>query len=187
MTQPLTIRVSTGTGTGRTPLAAFDAALASAGVSDFNLVRLSSIVPPGSQVLTVEGTDQLRGGHGDVLLCVYARAHTSLPGHEAWAGVAWSRHEDGSGAGLFVEHEGPSHEQVNADLTHSLQDLSATRGDRYRPEGRQVTGITCVTLPVCAVVVATFRRMGWERGWEQGWEQSRDRAAGEQGGASRGR
>ncbi|MGW2091160.1 pyruvoyl-dependent arginine decarboxylase [Promicromonospora sukumoe] len=162
MTGPLTIRVSAGSGTGRTPLAAFDAALAAAGVSNFNLVRLSSVVPPGSDVLVVEGPEQLRGDHGDLMFCVYARAHTSLPGHEAWAGIAWSRHQDGSGAGLFVEHEGPSHEQVAADLTHSLEDLSATRGNRYHPEGREVTGITCVTLPVCAVVVATYRRAGWD-------------------------
>ncbi|WP_036961902.1 pyruvoyl-dependent arginine decarboxylase [Promicromonospora kroppenstedtii] len=162
MTDTLTIRVSSGSGTGRTPLAAFDAALAAAGVSDFNLVRLSSIVPPGAAVQEVEGRDQLRGAHGDLLFCVYAQAHASLPGHEAWAGIAWSRHEDGSGAGLFVEHEGPSHEQVSADLTHSLQDLSATRGNRYHPEGRRITGITCVTMPVCAVVVATYRHVGWQ-------------------------
>jgi arginine decarboxylase len=131
-------------------------------VSDFNLVRLSSIVPPGSQVLEVDGAAQLEGSHGDVLYCVYAREHAVLPGHEAWAGVAWSRHDDGSGAGLFVEHEGPSREQVATDLTHSLEDLSATRGGTYHPDGRRVAGITCVTLPVCAVVVATFRRAGWE-------------------------
>lgn len=162
MTAPLTIRVSTGTGTGRTTLAAFDAALVAAGVGDFNLVRLSSVVPPGSEVLEVDGTEQLAGDHGDALYCVYAEAHASLPGHEAWAGVAWSRRDDGSGAGLFVEHQGPSHEQVSTDLTHSLEDLSATRGGRYHAEGRQITGITCGTLPVCAVVVATFRRAGWE-------------------------
>ncbi|MCF4121092.1 pyruvoyl-dependent arginine decarboxylase [Antribacter sp. KLBMP9083] len=154
--------MSAGTGTGRTTLAAFDAALADAGVSDFNLVRLSSIVPPGSRILEVDGPEQLRGDHGDALFCVYARAHASLPGHEAWAGVAWSRRDDGSGAGLFVEHEGPSHEQVSSDLTHSLEDLSATRGGAYEPEGRRVVGIRCDTLPVCAVVVATFRRVGWE-------------------------
>ncbi|GAA1980986.1 hypothetical protein GCM10009718_17430 [Isoptericola halotolerans] len=162
MTDPLTIRVSTGTGTGRTTLAAFDAALVAAGVGDFNLVRLSSVVPPGSTILDVDAAGQLAGQHGDALFCVYAEAHASLPGHEAWAGVAWSRRDDGSGAGLFVEHEGPSHEQVATDLTHSLEDLSATRGGAYHPEGRRVTGITCDTLPVCAVVVATFRRAGWE-------------------------
>jgi arginine decarboxylase len=162
LTEPLTIRVSAGTGTGRTTLAAFDAALAAAGVSDFNLVRLSSIVPPGSRVLEVDGHEQMRGEHGDVLYCVYARSHALLAGHEAWAGIAWSRRDDGSGAGLFVEHEGPSREQVSTDLTHSLEDLSATRGGTYHPEGRRVIGITCNTLPVCAVVVATLRRANWE-------------------------
>jgi arginine decarboxylase len=162
MTTPLTIRVSAGTGTGRTTLAAFDAALAAAGVSDFNLVRLSSIVPPRSRILEVGGPEQLQGDHGDALYCVYARAHASLPGHEAWAGLAWSLRDDGSGAGLFVEHEGPSSEQVSTDLTHSLEDLSGTRGGRYHPGGRQIVGTRCSALPVCAVVVATFRRTGWE-------------------------
>jgi arginine decarboxylase len=161
MSDPLTIRVSTGTGTGRTTLAAFDAALVAAGVGDFNLVRLSSVVPPGSTILDVDGADQLVGEHGDALYCVYAEAHASLPGHEAWAGVAWSLRDDGSGAGLFVEHEGPSHEQVATDLIHSLEDLSATRGGVYHPAGRRITGITCESLPVSAVVVATFRRAGW--------------------------
>ena len=162
MSEPLTIRVSTGTGTGRTTLAAFDAALVAAGVGDFNLVRLSSVIPPGSRVLEVDGPDQLPGDHGDALYCVHAEAHASLPGHEAWAGVGWSLHDDGSGAGLFVEHEGPSHEQVATDLVHSLEDLSAARGNVYHPKGRRITGITCESLPVCAVVVATFRRAGWE-------------------------
>lgn len=162
MTDPLTIRVSSGTGTGRTTIAAFDAALMMAGVGDFNLIGLSSVVPPGSRILEVDGGAQLRGGHGDALYCVYARAHASLPGHEAWAGLAWSRRDDGSGAGLFVEHAGPSLEQVSTDLTHSLEDLSATRGGTYRPEGRRAVGITCDTLPVCAVVVATFRCSRWE-------------------------
>jgi len=162
MSDPLTIRVSAGTGTGRTTLAAFDAALVAAGVGDFNLVRLSSVVPPGSQILEVDGTHQLAGDHGDAMYCVYAEAHASLPGHEAWAGVAWSRRDDGSGAGLFVEHEGPSHEQVAIDLMHSLEDLSATRGGIYHPEGRRMAGLTCEMLPVCAVVVATFQRAGWE-------------------------
>ena len=162
MTDALTIRVSSGTGTGRTTLAAFDAALVAAGVGDCNLVRLSSVVPPRSTILEVDGADQLPTGHGDALYCVYAEAHAQLPGHEAWAGVAWSARDDGSGAGLFVEHEGPSHEQVATDLTHSLEDLSATRGGVYHPAGRRMVGITCETLPVCAVVVATFRRAGWE-------------------------
>ncbi|WP_265522362.1 pyruvoyl-dependent arginine decarboxylase [Oerskovia flava] len=157
----LTIRVSRGTGAGRTTLAAFDAALADAGVANFNLIRLSSVVPPGSTVLEVDKVDQLVGEHGDALYCVYADAYAVLPGHEAWAGVAWSLRDDDSGAGLFVEHEGPSHEQVDLDLSLSLQDLSVTRGGGFHEAGRALSHITCDSLPVCAVVVATYRREGW--------------------------
>jgi len=53
----LDITVRTGSGTARTPLAAFDAALLSAGVANFNLVTLSSVIPPHSRVRVVEGND----------------------------------------------------------------------------------------------------------------------------------
>lgn len=157
----LTIYVSTGTGSARTPLAAFDAALTAAGVGDFNLVRLSSVVPPGSRIVEVDRLDPGYGGHGDLLYCVYAEAHAVMPGHEAWAGIAWSTRDDGSGAGLFVEHEAPSHEQLELDLTLSLEDLSASRGGRYPATGRAVVGVRCESLPVCSVVVAAYRREGW--------------------------
>lgn len=157
----LTIRVSRGAGVGRTRLSAFDAALQDAGVSDFNLVRLSSVIPAESDVRLVDGGEQLKGEHGDLLYCVYADAYTSTPGEEAWAGVAWSRHQDGSGAGLFVEHHGLSHADVSTELTHSLEDLSTIRGGHYRPAGSVMSSATCVDHPVCAVVVATYRRVGW--------------------------
>lgn len=132
-----------------------------AGVANFNLVRLSSVIPPGAVVETVAGGDQLVGGHGDLLYCVYAEAHAEIPWHEAWAGVAWALAEDGSGAGLFVEHEGPSREQVERDLTSSLDDLILGRGGGYRGAGRLVTSAVCETEPVCALVVATFTSKGW--------------------------
>jgi arginine decarboxylase len=158
---PLTIRVSAGSGVGRTRLSAFDAALRQAGVGDFNLVQLSSVIPPGSAVLEVAGTTQLQGGHGDVLYCVYADAYASTPGEQAWAGIAWSEHEDGSRAGLFVEHTGWTQQTVQHDLAASLEDLSKGRGGAYHPAGSVVTSATCVDHPVAAVVIASFRSSGW--------------------------
>lgn len=155
------LTLSAGSGSGRTPLSAFDAALRAAGTANFNLVRLSSVIPPGAEVRVVEGGDQILGGHGDLLYCVYAEAHAELPLHEAWAGVAWSLATDGSGRGLFVEHEGPSREQVERDLTASLEDLDAGRGGGYAPAGRLVTGAVCDGEPVCAVVIAAYRTQGW--------------------------
>lgn len=157
----LIIRVSRGSGVGRTRLSAFDAALQDAGVADFNLVRLSSVIPAASQVLEVQGEEQLKGEHGDLLYCVYADAYTSTPGEEAWAGVAWAHHQDGSGAGLFVEHHGLSYSDVSTELKHSLEDLSTIRGGHYQPTNSVLSSATCLDHPVCAVVVATYRRAGW--------------------------
>lgn len=75
----LIIRVSRGAGTGLTRLAAFDHALRIAGVADFNLVRLSSVIPPGAEVVESEPAGQVGGGHGDLLYCVYADAYSSTP------------------------------------------------------------------------------------------------------------
>lgn len=157
----LTIRVSRGKGTGRTRLSAFDAALRDAGVANFNLVRLSSVIPGNSEVRAVEGGEQLLGDHGDRLYCVYADAYTSTPGEEAWAGVAWSHHRDGNGEGLFVEHHGLSRTDVSTELDYSLEDLSGGRGGVFVPGGSVLSSATCVDHPVCAVVIATYSTEGW--------------------------
>ncbi|RCK68742.1 MULTISPECIES: pyruvoyl-dependent arginine decarboxylase [Desertihabitans] len=162
--QALEIRVSRGTGSGRTRLSAFDAALRDAGVANFNLVRLSSVVPPGSHVREVGREHQLQGGHGDVLFCVYADAYASIPGTSAWAGVAWSEHHDGSRSGLFVEHGSHDEHVLRHHLESSLADLSEGRGGDFRPAGQVVASRRCVDedRPVCAVVVASYATRSWD-------------------------
>ena len=46
----LEIKVVCGVGSGRTILSSFDSALKDAGVYNYNLITLSSIIPPGSKV-----------------------------------------------------------------------------------------------------------------------------------------
>lgn len=157
----LTIRVSAGSASGRTPLSAFDAALREAGVADFNLVRLSSVIPPGSTVVDVHGRHQLTGGHGDLLYCVYAAAYAYAPGQTAWAGVGWALDRGGSGGGLFVEHDAPTRADLEWALASSLDDLSARRGGGYAPAGSVLAAATCTSTPACAVVIASYRREGW--------------------------
>ncbi|MDQ2678046.1 MAG: pyruvoyl-dependent arginine decarboxylase, partial [Actinomycetota bacterium] len=52
----LSINVVGAVGTGPTSLAAFDDALVSVGVANYNLVRLSSVIPPGSTVTAGDPT-----------------------------------------------------------------------------------------------------------------------------------
>src|SRR5688572_9356011 len=115
----LSIRVSGGSGEGQTPLSALDAALRACGVENFNLVRLSSVIPPEAEVWHVEGRDQLRGEWGDRLYCVYAEQRATEPGAEAWAGIGWIYRTEPNSGGLFVEHEGPTREYVERSITQS--------------------------------------------------------------------
>jgi arginine decarboxylase len=157
----ITIRVSSGSGSGRTPLSAFDSALRDAGVADFNLVRLSSVIPPGSTVVDVHARHQITGGHGDLLYCVYAAAYAYIPGETVWAGVAWALERNGSGAGIFVEHDAHSRHDLEWALAASVEDLSGRRGSAFDPAGSVIAPVTCQGMPGCAVVIASFRREGW--------------------------
>lgn len=157
----LTIRLSGGVGRGRTPLSAFDSALLAAGVANFNLVRLSSVIPPESDVIRVGAGDQLLGAWGDRLYCVYASQCATLPGEEAWAGIGWVLRQDGSGAGLFVEHEGPSRAFVEDSISASLGDLVSGRGGDFCAPQVEMASVTCHDAPACALVVAAYETAGW--------------------------
>lgn len=157
----LRIRITPSRGAGATRLAAFDAALVAAGLQDFNLVPLSSVVPLGATVEVVPPDEQLRGVHGDLLYCVYAAAYATTPGAEAWAGIAWGLRTDGSGAGLFVEHSGPTEAGVQAELSATLGAMMDNRPEDYVEGGRLVSSATCEDAPVSALVVASFQTAGW--------------------------
>ncbi len=158
----LIIRISRGVGVGPTRLSAFDAALLTAGVADYNLIRLSSVIPPGAVVCEVPGDQQIKGEHGDALYCVYAAAWASTPGEQAWAGVAWATRPDGSGSGLFVEHEGSSEATVAGDLYATLESMIASRREHYEIAGMVMSSAECVDHPVCAMTMATYRAQGWD-------------------------
>lgn len=153
----LDITLRTGSGSGRTPLSAFDSALQSAGVADFNLVTLSSVIPPGSRLRHVSST--LPGGHGDLLFCVRAEAYAEEVGETAWAGLGWC--VDETGGGLFVEHHGTSEASVARQIELSLGDMNAKRGGRYGPVQMTLASAESTGEPACAVVVAAYRVSSW--------------------------
>ncbi|TYL38458.1 pyruvoyl-dependent arginine decarboxylase [Natronococcus pandeyae] len=97
------IRVVWGTGSAPTAMASYDAALAAAGVENYNLVSVSSVVPAGVDVEAV-GTAPDLGPVGERLTVVEARATTTGPGR-ASAALAWSQSID-DGPGLFYETAG---------------------------------------------------------------------------------
>ncbi|WP_019930611.1 pyruvoyl-dependent arginine decarboxylase [Nocardia sp. BMG111209] len=154
------IEVGAAAGAGATPIAAFDAALRDLGVGDANLIRLSSVIPPRA---TIERTRRVRKPivWGDRLYCVYAAGYAAEPGARAAAGLGWTLQSDGSGAGLFVEHEGETAREVD-DLIHaSLADMTAGRPQRFGPVRTCTIEARADGRPVCALVLAAYATAGW--------------------------
>lgn len=157
----MNIGVYAGTGVGPTELAAFDHALVNAGVANFNLIYLSSVLPPNSDVTIADKPLEIQGAWGDKLYVVMAQKRTQDRHQEAWAGIGWVQ-DPVTKKGLFVEHEGHSENEVREDISSSLKALCENRNMEFGPVQMHVIGKKCVSLPVCALVVAVFESTGWE-------------------------
>jgi arginine decarboxylase len=151
-----TIQIASGRGVGPTGLAAFDAALRTAGVADFNLVVLSSVIPTGSSIAETGRIELPHTAWGDGLYVVMAQERAETPHVEAWAGLGW-RQEEASGKGIFVEHHGASEAKVRRDIADSLEAIVASRAGTFGPSRMKVCGISCESEPVCALVLAAYR------------------------------
>ena len=142
-------------------MAAFDSALNAAGVANYNLIRLSSIIPPGSKIEVFEGAiKEQPGDWGDRLYVVMAEVRVDSPNIEAWAGIGWVQ-DPKTGKGLFTEHEGHSEATVKSDIVQSLRALQRTRGIDYGEIQMKVVGLTCEHEPVCALAIAVFQATNW--------------------------
>ncbi len=155
----MNIAITQGTGIGPTEMAAFDKALVEAGVANYNLIYLSSIVPPGSKIQKHTPKLGAYGEWGDRLYVVMSQERAIKINEEAWAGIGWM--QDDKGRGMLVEHEGHSESTVRADIINSLHAFSKNRNHNFGPIHMEVAGITCTDQPVCAMVVAVFEGSTW--------------------------
>jgi arginine decarboxylase len=78
---PSTVLLTSGTGHGHTPLNAFDNALLDAGVGNFNLIKVSSIVPPGA-VVEKSKTKFSKIPNGSLIYAVYTHSISGLEGEK---------------------------------------------------------------------------------------------------------
>jgi len=155
----LDIYVTTGVGEASTPLAAFDRALFEAGIGNYNLVVLSSVIPLGAKILRKQWYAE-DNEWGYKLYVVVAEQRAQLPGEEAWAGLGWVQSEE-DGRGLFVEHHGRSRQQVEDAIEASLASMCAYRTAALGPPQMAVVGTACTGAPVCALAAAVYQSRGW--------------------------
>ncbi|MGO3701975.1 MAG: pyruvoyl-dependent arginine decarboxylase [Candidatus Saccharimonadales bacterium] len=158
------IYVSKAVGCATTALGAIDNALYKAGVHNFNLIRLSSVLPKGAEVQHVERyTPSENFKWGDKLYLVYASQTAVEKGERAVAGIAWARSTE-NGEGIFVEQEGNNYDQVHESLEQSLRDLFTTRGLTLDETSLTIDMIEGVVedKPICAFVSVAVEEEGWK-------------------------
>lgn len=147
-----TIRVVWGTAHGPTELSSFDAALAEAGVHNYNLVTLSSVIPAGPAI-EITGTAPDLGPPGEALEVVQSAA-TAGPGERAAAGIGWARTENGPG--IFYEVSGTDPDAVRREIREGLAAGRNLRDWDFVEESVHVESVAPEEDYASAVVLATY-------------------------------
>jgi arginine decarboxylase len=154
------ICLTVGRGDGPTPLAAFDNAMYDAHVGNYNLIHLSSVIPPYSTIEKTPFVGEPKD-YGDRLYVVLAHRTETGAGRWAWAGLGWTQ-EPMTQRGLFVEQVGASEAEVRTNTEATLKSLMERRPYEYGPIQMEVAGVECKGQPVCVMVVAAYAARGWK-------------------------
>ncbi|MFH1210128.1 MAG: pyruvoyl-dependent arginine decarboxylase [archaeon] len=130
------IIVTFGIGEGETELSAFDNALFNAGIANLNLIKLSSVIPKGSDIIIDKFNKKFN--YGDKLYCVLSGLSTSVKGKTIYSGLGWV--QDKEKKGLFVEHHGNTEEEVKRLIKDSLNSMIKYRKEEFGEINYKITG-----------------------------------------------
>lgn len=148
------------TGAAEAPMTlnAFDLALLNAGIGDMNLVRMSSILPPGASQTDVSTLSLPPGGF---LPVAYAHIDSTSPGSLISAAVAAGIPEEPDQAGVIMEFE----DQTSLDKVKSRVEQMVRDAFDYR--NRPLKEIKSVGIEhkvrVCGAVFAGV--VLWDDAW----------------------
>jgi len=133
---PSKVFFTKGVGRHKNFLQSFELALKDAGISQFNLVSVSSILPPGcKRISREEGLKMLQAGQ--IVFCVMARNSTNEPNRLIAASIGCAWPADPNAYGYLSEHHSFGEKEVIAgeyaeDLAASM--LASTLGLEFDSE-----------------------------------------------------
>jgi arginine decarboxylase len=120
---PKEVFFTKGVGRHRTRLQSFELALRHAGIEKGNLVRVSSILPPGCRIIPKsKGLEKLAAG--EVTFVVLAEASTDEPSRLVGAGIGLAQPSRGEQYGYISEHHG--YGMTEERLADFVEDIAAT-------------------------------------------------------------
>ncbi|OGY23734.1 MAG: hypothetical protein A2126_01480 [Candidatus Woykebacteria bacterium GWB1_45_5] len=161
--------MTAGRGEGNTTLSAFDTALKDAGIYNYNIIKLSSVIPPESRIV-VRKWRNAPTEHGKKLYTVLADIRSDLLGRSIAAGIGWYQIKDGRG--VFAEHTDMI-ESLNAKEAESnvakkiettIRDLCANRGYPFNKRNfkKVISSAEVKKKPTCTIVAAVYQAEGFE-------------------------
>jgi arginine decarboxylase len=117
-----------GNAEGSTPLNAFDNALLAAGIGNINLIKVSSILPPGVELVALP-----RIKPGALVPTAYAAMTSEVPGEVVAAAVGWARPVDPAKNGVIMEfHDKATREEAERMIVQMLEEAFRVRGEKIR-------------------------------------------------------
>lgn len=133
---PKALFFTRGVGKHRHNLESFEAALRDAGIAQFNLVKVSSIFPPGCKIVSRKvGLSRLKPGQ--IVFCVMAEERTNEPNRLVSAGIGLAVPAKGEQFGYISEHHGfGMTEKKTADFVEDMAAsmLATTLGIDFDPD-----------------------------------------------------
>ena len=148
MLVPGRLFLTRGSGRHREKLISWELALNDAGISCFNLVRVSSIIPPGCRLVGRE-TGLKALVPGQVVFAVLSDHATSEPGRLIAASIGLATPRDSSRHGYLSEH-------------HSFGETAATAGNHAENVAAQMLSAS-LGLPPRENAAGDDGKRGWER------------------------
>ena len=120
---PTRVFFTKGVGRHRNQLQSFELALRKAGIEKCNLVRVSSILPPGCKIVPrATGLSKIRAGQ--VTFVVLADASTDEPSRMVGAGIGLAVPAAGDQYGYISEHHG--YGMTEKRISDMVEDMAAT-------------------------------------------------------------
>lgn len=142
-----------GESEGKTLLSAFDRALLNAGIHNFNLIPLSSVIPPQS-VIHETGTYTSSDRVGEILYVVISSLSSHKSNALISAGLGWVQTQEG---GLLIESKGEfSREEFEEEIRVGLTDMMEAREWSGKIEMKVITNKVKEIANVTVAAVYNF-------------------------------
>ncbi len=137
--------LTAGAGDSEDELNAFDIALLNAKIGNCNLVKISSILPPGAEKI-----EPYEIGNGEIIYVAYGAVVSHTKGEQIAAAIGVGVPEDETKCGLIMEHAAPGDlEEMKKIVKRKVEQGMKYRG--YKIRDIYITGIEHITKDKGAV------------------------------------